>query len=189
MNEESKIQRATSGLKVLFYTTKDIDKKGIRIAVAERSAYDLWLTKNIKKADLIVWDICKLEELPFVIDHSPIKHVFKSGKKLLSEGINYEVAFNKRFETSKEMLQKANLGNRGEFFLPVMASKSNCYAVDVDGNEYIDLSLSNGMISFGHAYEFNEGLKSSNSRLSYKNHGFADKISTLLKANRYSKKI
>ena len=47
-----------------------------------------------------------------------------------------------------------------------MASKSNCYAVDVDGNEYIDLSLSNGMISFGHAYEFNEGLKSSNSRLS-----------------------
>ena len=34
-------------------TTKDIDKEGIRISVAERSAYDLWLTENIKKADLI----------------------------------------------------------------------------------------------------------------------------------------
>ena len=66
---------------------------------------------------------------------------------------------------------------------------SGAIVTDVDGNEYIDLSLSNGMISFGHAYEFNEGLKSSNSRLSYKNHGFADKISTLLKADRYSKKI
>ena len=31
---------------------KDIDKEGIRIAVAERSAYDLWLTSNIKKAVL-----------------------------------------------------------------------------------------------------------------------------------------
>ena len=34
-------------------TLKDVDKKGIKIAVAERSAYDLWLTENIKKADLI----------------------------------------------------------------------------------------------------------------------------------------
>ena len=31
----------------------DVDKKGIKIAVAERSAYDLWLTENIKNADLI----------------------------------------------------------------------------------------------------------------------------------------
>jgi polar amino acid transport system substrate-binding protein len=36
-----------------FYTIKDIDQEGIRIAVAERSAYDLWLTENIKNADLI----------------------------------------------------------------------------------------------------------------------------------------
>ena len=34
-------------------TFKDVDKKGIKIAVAERSAYDLWLTENIKNADLI----------------------------------------------------------------------------------------------------------------------------------------
>ena len=32
---------------------KDIDQEGIRIAVAERSAYYLWLTQNIKKANLI----------------------------------------------------------------------------------------------------------------------------------------
>ena len=31
---------------------KDVDKEGVRIAVAERSAYDLWLTSNIKKAVL-----------------------------------------------------------------------------------------------------------------------------------------
>ncbi len=34
-------------------TLRDVDKKGIKIAVAERSAYDLWLTQNIKNADLI----------------------------------------------------------------------------------------------------------------------------------------
>ena len=34
-------------------TLLDVDKKGIKIAVAERSAYDLWLTQNIKNADLI----------------------------------------------------------------------------------------------------------------------------------------
>ena len=32
---------------------QDVDKKGIKIAVAERSAYDLWLTEHIKNADLI----------------------------------------------------------------------------------------------------------------------------------------
>ena len=31
----------------------DVDKEGVRIAVAERSAYDLWLTENIKNAELI----------------------------------------------------------------------------------------------------------------------------------------
>ncbi len=34
-------------------TLQDVDKKGIKIAVAERSAYDLWLTENIKNADLV----------------------------------------------------------------------------------------------------------------------------------------
>ena len=32
---------------------QDVDKKGIKIAVAERSAYDIWLTENIKNANII----------------------------------------------------------------------------------------------------------------------------------------
>ena len=32
---------------------KDIDKKGIKIAVADRSAYDLWLTENFHDAEII----------------------------------------------------------------------------------------------------------------------------------------
>ena len=31
----------------------DVDKKGVRIAVAERSAYHLWLERNIKQATLV----------------------------------------------------------------------------------------------------------------------------------------
>ena len=34
-------------------TSTDVDVEGIRIAVAERSAYDLWLTQNITKAKLV----------------------------------------------------------------------------------------------------------------------------------------
>ena len=33
-------------------TLADVDRKGVRIAVADRSAYDLWLTRNIKHAEL-----------------------------------------------------------------------------------------------------------------------------------------
>src|SRR4051812_1446439 len=31
----------------------DIDREGVRVAVSERSAYDLWLTRNLKKAELV----------------------------------------------------------------------------------------------------------------------------------------
>jgi polar amino acid transport system substrate-binding protein len=31
----------------------DIDREGVRVAVSERSAYDLWLTRNLKKAQLV----------------------------------------------------------------------------------------------------------------------------------------
>ena len=34
-------------------TLQDVDRQGIKIAVAHRSAYDLWLTENIKNADLV----------------------------------------------------------------------------------------------------------------------------------------
>ena len=36
-----------------FKNNNDIDQPGIKIAVFERSAYDLWLTENFKKAELI----------------------------------------------------------------------------------------------------------------------------------------
>ena len=31
----------------------DVDREGVRISVSERSAYDLWLTRNLKKAQLV----------------------------------------------------------------------------------------------------------------------------------------
>ena len=36
-----------------FKNNSDIDQSGIQIAVFKRSAYDLWLTENFKKAELI----------------------------------------------------------------------------------------------------------------------------------------
>ena len=36
-----------------FYNNEDINSPGIKIAVVERSAYDLWLTDNFKHAELI----------------------------------------------------------------------------------------------------------------------------------------
>ena len=36
-----------------FKNNNDIDQSGIQIAVFKRSAYDLWLTENFKKAELI----------------------------------------------------------------------------------------------------------------------------------------
>ncbi len=32
---------------------EDVDRSGVRIAVSERSAYDLWLSRNIQSAELI----------------------------------------------------------------------------------------------------------------------------------------
>ncbi|MDB9915873.1 transporter substrate-binding domain-containing protein [Alphaproteobacteria bacterium] len=46
--ESTYLVRKSSNIQSL----QDVDKKGVRIAVAERSAYDLWLAANIKKAIL-----------------------------------------------------------------------------------------------------------------------------------------
>jgi len=35
-------------------TLADVDREGVRIAVAEKSAYELWLTRNIKHAKLVL---------------------------------------------------------------------------------------------------------------------------------------
>jgi polar amino acid transport system substrate-binding protein len=34
-------------------TVEEVDRKGVRIAVTARSAYDLWLARNIKNAELV----------------------------------------------------------------------------------------------------------------------------------------
>ena len=34
-------------------TIADVDKEGVKIAVSERSAYDLYLSRNLKKAQLV----------------------------------------------------------------------------------------------------------------------------------------
>lgn len=47
--ESTFLVRDSSNIKSL----SDVDREGVRIAVAERSAYDLWLTENIKNAELI----------------------------------------------------------------------------------------------------------------------------------------
>jgi polar amino acid transport system substrate-binding protein len=47
--EATYIVRGDSSLK----TISDIDQKGVRIIVAARTAYDLWLTANIKNATLV----------------------------------------------------------------------------------------------------------------------------------------
>ena len=47
--EATYIVQAASALK----TISDVDRKGVRIVVAARTAYDLWLTANIKNATLV----------------------------------------------------------------------------------------------------------------------------------------
>ena len=37
-----------------------------------------------KNADLIIWDINKLEQIPYMIDHSLIKYVFKNGTRVFT---------------------------------------------------------------------------------------------------------
>ncbi len=36
-----------------FHTNADVDRNAVRIAVSERSAYDLWLTDNFSKAEIV----------------------------------------------------------------------------------------------------------------------------------------
>ena len=46
----------------------DVDRKGVRIAVAGRSAYDLWLSRNIKSAELVRGDSIEHSYQLFVKD-------------------------------------------------------------------------------------------------------------------------
>jgi polar amino acid transport system substrate-binding protein len=46
----------------------DVDRKGVRIAVAGRSAYDLWLSRNVKHAELVRGDSIEHSYQLFVKD-------------------------------------------------------------------------------------------------------------------------
>ena len=37
-----------------------------------------------KKADIIIWDLDKVEQIPYVVTDHPIKHVLKNGLKVFT---------------------------------------------------------------------------------------------------------
>ena len=51
-----------------------------------------------------------------------------------------DAIFVKNFDASNRILQASTMKN-SKSFLPVVASKQNCSVIDVDGNQYIDVSL------------------------------------------------
>ena len=51
-----------------FKTIADVDKPGVRIAVSARSAYDLWLERNIRHATLVRSDATTSATEKFVRD-------------------------------------------------------------------------------------------------------------------------
>ena len=73
----------------IFQTNNDVDKLGVRIAVPERSAYELWLRDNFRKSNLIL--------TPSIVDSH---HLFARGEvdalaslrpKLISEFSNVDL--------------------------------------------------------------------------------------------------
>ena len=140
----------------------------------------LWKGKDAEEPFSIHDVIALLEQHPQLsdINHTPFEQqnegLLKSyKKKLLGQGINMDAIFVKNFDASNRILQASTMRN-SKSFLPVVASKQNCSVIDVDGNQYIDVSLCDGMVSFGHAYMFKAGLEAGgrSSALSYKSSWF-----------------
>tara|TARA_B100002051_G_C16548454_1_gene541284 strand:+ start:100 stop:828 length:729 start_codon:yes stop_codon:yes gene_type:complete len=71
-------------------TNKDIDKKGVSIVVAERSAYDLWLTDNLTNAKII--RVSSIQESHDVFNSNKVDVLAGLKPKLLDE-----VSFNNSF--------------------------------------------------------------------------------------------
>jgi spore coat polysaccharide biosynthesis protein SpsF len=134
-------------------------------------------------------ELSKINHIPFELQNEGLLKSYR--KKLLSQNIDIDTVFVKNFDVSKRLLKNANITFNKSLFLPVMASKHHCYAYDVDGNEFIDLSLCNGMVSFGHVYGFEEGIKSGGHSLeiTYKHYGFSNEIGTVLKEREYTNKM
>ena len=77
-----------------FKNNSDIDQSGIQIAVFERSAYDLWLTENLKKAELI--RVNSIEE-----SHN----LFKENKVNILAGLKPKLIDEMKKNNNYEMIQ------------------------------------------------------------------------------------
>ena len=77
-----------------FKNNNDIDQLGIKIAVFERSAYDLWLTENFKKAELI--RVNSIEE-----SHN----LFKENKVNILAGLKPKLIDEMKKNNNYEMIQ------------------------------------------------------------------------------------
>ena len=77
-----------------FKNNNDIDQSGIQIAVFERSAYDLWLTENLKKAELI--RVNSIEE-----SHN----LFKENKVNILAGLKPKLIDEMKRNNNYEMIQ------------------------------------------------------------------------------------
>ena len=77
-----------------FKNNNDIDQSGIKIAVFERSAYDLWLTENFKKAELI--RVNSIEE-----SHN----LFKENKVNILAGLKPKLIDEMKRNNNYEMIQ------------------------------------------------------------------------------------
>ena len=77
-----------------FKNNNDIDQSGIKIAVFERSAYDLWLTENFKKAELI--RVNSIEE-----SHN----LFKENKVNILAGLKPKLIDEMKKNNNYEMIQ------------------------------------------------------------------------------------
>ena len=77
-----------------FKNNNDIDQSGIKIAVFKRSAYDLWLTENLKKAELI--RVNSIEE-----SHN----LFKENKVNILAGLKPKLIDEMKKNNNYEMIQ------------------------------------------------------------------------------------
>ncbi len=66
-----------------FKINKDIDKPGVRIVVAERSAYDLWLTDNLSNAKIL--RVASIQESHDVFNDNKVDVLAGLKPKLLDE--------------------------------------------------------------------------------------------------------
>ena len=71
-----------------FVSNDDVDREAVRIAVSERSAYDLWLTDNFKRAQIVRAPSIKAAHKMFFENEVNVLASLKP--KLLEDMVNHE---------------------------------------------------------------------------------------------------